>query len=104
MVDLYLGSGMEIYVLSVLIAVICAIVIYNIFYISVMGKMREYGRLKVLGTTPQQLKRVVKRERRFLTAMAVPLGLILAAVIALIAVPGYWSWRDNIRSAMVILF
>ena len=28
---LYLGSGMEIYVLSVLIAVICAIVIYNIF-------------------------------------------------------------------------
>ncbi len=104
MVDLYLGNGMEIYVLSVLIAVICAIVIYNIFYISVMGKMREYGRLKVLGTTPRQLKRVVKRERRFLTALAVPLGLILAAVIARIAVPGYWSWRDNIRSAMVILF
>ncbi len=104
MMDLYLGSGMEIYALSVLIAVICAIVIYNIFYISVMGKMREYGRLKVLGTTPQQLKRVVKRERRFLTALAVPLGLILAAVIALIAVPGYWSWHDNIRSAMVILF
>ena len=104
MVDIYLGNGIEIYVLSVLIAVICAIVIYNIFYISVMGKMREYGRLKVLGTTPQQLKRVVKRERRFLTALAVPLGLILAAVIALIAVPGYWSWRDNIRSAMVILF
>ena len=103
MVDLYLGNGMEIYVLSVLIAVICAIVIYNIFYISVVGKMREYGRLKVLGTTPQQLKRVVKRERRFLTALAVPLGLILAAVIALIAVPGYWSWRDNIRSAVVIL-
>ena len=104
MVDLYLGNGMEIYVLSVLIAAICAIVIYNIFYISVMGKMREYGRLKVLGTTPQQLKRVVKRERRFLTALAVPLGMILATVIALIAVPGYWSWRDNIRSAMVILF
>ncbi len=102
MVDLYLGSGMEIYVLSVLIAVICAIVIYNIFYISVMGKMREYGRLKVLGTTPKQLKRVVKRERRVLTAMAVPPGLILAAVIALAAVPGYWSWRDNLLSAAVI--
>ncbi len=104
MVDLYLGSGMEIYMLSILIAVICAIVIYNIFYISVMGKMREYGRLKVLGTTPVQLKRVVKRERRFLTAVAVPLGLILAAGIALIAVPGYWPWRDNLRSAVVILF
>ncbi|WP_287827378.1 FtsX-like permease family protein [Oscillibacter sp.] len=102
MVDLYLGNGMEVYVAAALIAVVCAIVIYNIFYISVMGKLREYGRLKVLGTTPKQLKRVVKRERRFLTAIAIPLGLICAAVIALIAVPGYWSWGDNIRSAVVV--
>ncbi len=101
MVDLYLGNGMEVYAAALLIAVVCAIVIYNIFYISVMGKMREYGRLKVLGTTPKQLKRVVKRERRFLTAIAIPLGLICAAVIALIAVPGYWSWGDNIRSGVV---
>ena len=102
MVDLYLGNGMEVYAAALLIAVVCAIVVYNIFYISVMGKMREYGRLKVLGTTPKQLKRVVKRERRFLTAIAVPLGLVCAAVIALIAVPGYWSWGDNIRSAVVV--
>ena len=102
MVDLYLGNGMEVYAAALLIAVVCAIVIYNIFYISVMGKMREYGRLKVLGTTPKQLKRVVKRERRFLTAIAIPLGLICAAGIALIAVPGYWSWSDNIRSAVVV--
>lgn len=102
MVDLYLGNGMEVYAAALLIAVVCAIVIYNIFYISVMGKMREYGRLKVLGTTPKQLKRVVKRERRFLTAIAIPLGLACAAVIALIAVPGYWSWGDNIRSAVIV--
>ncbi|MEY8233165.1 FtsX-like permease family protein [Oscillospiraceae bacterium 50-16] len=102
MVDLYLGNGMEIYAAALLIAVVCAIVVYNIFYISVMGKMREYGRLKVLGTTPRQLKRVVKRERRFLTAIAIPLGLVCAAGIALIVVPGYWSWGDNLRSAVVV--
>ena len=102
MVDLYLGNGMEVYAAALLIAMVCAIVIYNIFYISVMGKMREYGRLKVLGTTPKQLKRVVKRERRFLTAIAIPLGLICAAGIALITVPGYWSWGDNLRSAVVV--
>ena len=102
MVDLYLGNGMEVYAAALLIAVVCAIVVYNIFYISVMGKMREYGRLKVLGTTPRQLKRVVKRERRFLTAVAIPLGLLCAAGIALIAVPGYWSWGDNVRSGVVV--
>lgn len=102
MTEIYLGDGMEIYVLAVLIAGVCAIVIYNIFYISIMGKMREYGRLKVLGTTPGQLKRVVRRERRFLTVIAIPLGLIFAAVIALAAVPGYWSWSGNIRFAAVI--
>ena len=102
MVDIYLGSGLEIYVLAVLIAIICAIVIYNIFYISVMGKMREYGRLKVLGTTPKQLKRVVQRERRFLTAIAIPLGMVCAAMIALIAVPGYWPWGDNLRSGALV--
>lgn len=102
MVDLYLGNGMEVYAAALLIAMVCAIVIYNIFYISVMGKMREYGRLKVLGTTQKQLKRVVRRERRFLTAVAIPLGLICAAGIALIAVPGYWSWGDNIRSAAMV--
>ena len=45
---------------------------------------------------------MVKRERRFLTAIAIPLGLICAAGIALIAVPGYWSWGDNLRSAVVV--
>ena len=102
MVDLYLGNGMEVYAAALLIAVVCAIVIYNIFYISVMGKMREYGRLKVLGATPKQLKRVVKRERRFLTAIAIPLGLVCAAGIVMITVPGYWSWGDNVRSVVVV--
>ena len=80
MVDLYLGNGMEVYAAAALIAVVCAIVIYNIFYISVMGKMREYGRLKVLGTTPKQLKRVVKRERRFLTAIAISFRVAIKTV------------------------
>ncbi len=102
MVDLYLGNGMEVYAAAALIAIVCAIVIYNIFYISVMSKLRGYGRLKVLGTTPKQLRRVVQRERRFLTAIAIPLGLLCAAGITLLVMPGYWSWEDVIRSAVIV--
>ncbi len=100
--ELYLGSDVEAYLLSAVIALICAVVIYNIFYISVMGKMREYGRLKVLGATPAQLRSVVKREQRLLTAVSIPPGLIAAAVITLILMPGYWAWADNLRFAAVI--
>ena len=102
MVELYLGNDMEIYLLAVFIALICAIVIYNIFYISVMGKLREYGRLKVLGTTSRQLKRIVKRERRFFIVVSLPVGLLIAAGIAWAIVPGYWSWSDNLKYAIVI--
>ena len=102
MVELYLGNDMEIYLLAVFIALICAIVIYNIFYISVMGKLREYGRLKVLGTTSRQLKRIVKRERRFFIVVSLPVGLLIAAGITWAIVPGYWSWSDNLKYAIVI--
>ncbi len=102
MAEIYLGNGLEIYVLAALIAIICGIVIYNIFYISVMGKLKEYGRLKVLGTTPRQLRLIVKRERRFLSTIAIPLGLLAAAAVTLILMPGYWAWSDNIKHGAII--
>ncbi len=102
MTEIYLGSGMEIYALALIIALVCAVVIYNIFYISVSGRMREYGRLKVLGATPGQLREIIKRERNHLTVMAIPPGLLAAALIACIVMPGVWSWRDNIRYAIAI--
>ncbi len=102
MAELYLGSDMEAYLLSVVIALVCAVVIYNIFYISVMGKLREYGRLKVLGATPAQLRHIVKREQRLLTAVSIPPGLVAAAVITTILMPGYWAWADNLKFAAVV--
>lgn len=102
MAELYLGNGMEIYILAALIAVVCAIVIYNIFYISVMEKMREYGRLKVLGATSKQLKQVIRQERRFLTIVAIPPGLAAAAVLTWSLMPGYWAWADHLVYAAVI--
>ena len=102
MAELYLGNDMEVYLLSIVIALICAVVIYNIFYISVMGKMREYGRLKVLGATPGQLRRIVKREQRLLTVISIPLGLMEAAVITMILMTGYWAWADNLKFGVII--
>lgn len=50
------GSSSALIIAALFIVIACGIVIYSLFYISVIGKTKEYGRLKVLGTTPRQIK------------------------------------------------
>ena len=38
------------------------LIIYNIFQISVAGDIRFYGLLKTIGTTPRQLKRIIRQQ------------------------------------------
>lgn len=101
--DLYLGSDLSVYGVALLMSVVCAVVIYNIFYISVMSKLREYGRLKVIGATPRQLCQVVRRERRILMCISIPLGLAIAALLTILLYPGYWNWADNLKYSIFII-
>lgn len=101
--DLYLGSDMPVYVVALFIAVACSIVIYNIFHISVMGKMKEYGRLKVIGATPKQLQAVVRKERSRLSLISIPAGLLAGALLSCLIFPGYWVWADNLKYAAVVV-
>lgn len=103
MANLYLGTDYSVYVAALFIAVACAIVIYNIFYISVIGKMREYGRMKVIGATTKQLSLVVKRERRILAVFSIPAGLLIAGILVALLLPGCWDWPANIRYSVIIV-
>ena len=88
---------------ALVILLACGIVIYNIFYISVNGKVKEYGRLKVIGATPRQLRRIVRYESIYLFLLGIPAGLVIGSVIAFACLPAYWSWADNSKAAVVIL-
>ncbi len=57
------------------------LIIYNVFQISVAGDIRFYGLLKTIGTTPRQLKRIVKRQALLLSLIGIPIGLILGWLI-----------------------
>lgn len=98
-------SGATSYVVpvSLLILVACSLVIYSIFYISVAGKMREYGRLKVLGTTPRQLRHIVRREGFYLSLRGIPLGLIAGSLIGWLSNPAYWDWSENAKLILIII-
>lgn len=52
------------------------LIIYNIFQISVSGDIRYYGLLKTIGVTPRQLRRIIRFQAFFLSAIGIPLGLL----------------------------
>lgn len=53
------------------------LIIYNIFRISVTGDIRFYGLLKTIGTTPRQIRRIVRIQALALCLPGIPLGLLL---------------------------
>ena len=86
--------------LSILIVISCAMVIYSLFYISVTGKVREYGRLRVVGITGKQMKRLVRKESRQLSFLSIPPGIIIGTIIGYLLVPGGWFWPNTVKFAI----
>ena len=84
---------------AILLLVACAVVIYSIFFISVKGKMREYGRLKVIGTTPKQIRRIVRREGLLLSLCGIPLGLLFLSIHAPVRMAARVSPIEAVRSS-----
>lgn len=63
--------------LLVLIVFTGYLVIYNVFQISVTNDIRFYGLLKTIGMTGRQLKRIIRLQAVLLSAIGIPVGLLL---------------------------
>lgn len=87
--------------ISALILIACAAVIYSLFYISVTGKVKEYGRLRVIGMTQKQMKCLVRREGQMLSLLSIPLGIISGGIAGYLLIPGGWYWPNTIKFAVI---
>lgn len=64
------------------VVILCSIlVIYNIFYLSIVTKVQEFGKLRAIGATKKQIKSIVFKEGMFLSLIAIPMGVILGYVV-----------------------
>ena len=81
---------------SILVVIACSMVIYSLFYISVVGKIREYGRLRVIGMTRKQIRRMVWREGRKLSVISILAGIFLGSILGYALVPKGWYWPNSI--------
>ncbi len=73
---LYMIAG----VLAVVIAVAGVSLVYNSFAISVAERTRQFGLLASLGASKRQLRRTVLTEALLLSAVGIPIGLVLGLV------------------------
>lgn len=70
--------------IALIVILVSVAVIYNIFQVGVVQKIQEYGKIKALGATKKQMKKLIWREGILLSVIGIPLGVLAGCVLAAI--------------------
>ena len=73
--------------IALLIVVFSGLVIYSIYYVSVITDVQEIGKLKALGASRRQVKGLLLREGLFVSGISIPVGLLLGFFIPYFLLP-----------------
>lgn len=68
-------------VIGIIVIMSSILVIYNIFHLSVITKVQEFGKLRAIGATKKQIKSIVLKEGIFLSIIGVPIGALVGFLI-----------------------
>lgn len=80
----------------------CVLVIYGVFYLSVIGRIHQFGQLRTIGMTKKQLKKFVSREGRLLFLRSVPIGIIIGGVAGYFMKPQGFSILNTLIIAAAV--
>ncbi|MGO5030023.1 ABC transporter permease [Candidatus Agathobaculum pullicola] len=78
------------------------LIIYNVFQISVTSDIRFYGLLKTIGTTPRQLRRIIRQQAVALSLVGIPIGLAAGWLVGCVLTPVIvrrMNGMEEVRSA-----
>ncbi len=70
--------------ISLIVILVSVVVVYNIFQVGIVQKIQEYGKIKALGATKKQLKKLIFREGMAMAAIGIPAGLAVGSVAAVV--------------------
>ncbi|AFA46936.1 ABC transporter permease [Acetobacterium woodii] len=84
------------------ILLVSILVIYSIFYLSVIGRIRQFGQLRTLGATKKQIKSLVSCEGVILCIIGSTVGFLIAWPIAYYIKPQGWSWGYTLILSLLI--
>ncbi len=83
-------------VIGIGILFVSVLVIYSVFYLSVIGRIRQFGQLSTIGMTRKQIRKMIRREGILLSMRGIPIGLLLGAAAAYLAQRDGWDWKNTI--------
>lgn len=87
---------------AIFIIIVSALVIYNVFYLSVVNQVRQFGQLRTVGMTQQQTKKIMRYERKFLCRIGVPIGLLIGGLAGYLLQPDGWDWIAAVVWGIII--
>ena len=76
------------------------LIIYNVFQISVTNDIRFYGLLKTIGATGRQIRAILRQQALLLSAVGIPVGLLLGWLIGGWLTPVIVARLDGISSVV----
>ena len=100
--NLDFGMGLVLAGILLLILFTGYLIIYNVFQISVAGDIRFYGLLKTIGTTPRQIRRIIRTQALLLSAAGIPLGLVLGWLLGGVLTPVIVAELDAVTAVVSV--
>ena len=78
-------------VVGAVILLACVLVIYGVFYLSVIGRIHQFGQLRTIGMTKKQMKKFVSKEGRLLFLKSAPIGILIGIIVGYFIMPEGFS-------------
>ena len=80
----------------------CALVIYGVFYLSVVGKIHQFGQLRTIGMTKKQIRKLVSREGSILFLRSAPVGMIIGGAAGYFMIPDGFHILNTAKSILLV--
>lgn len=90
-------------IISLIIIVSSILVIYNIFYMSIVSKVQEFGKLRAIGARKKQIKAIIFKEGIYLAIIGIPIGVILGYTIGEFIVSNLMQMRSSSFNLYIVI-
>lgn len=88
--------------IGIVILLACILVIYGVFYLSVIGKIHQFGQLRTIGMAKRQMKKLVSKEGRSLFLYASPIGILIGCIAGYFIIPSGFSVINTLLIALCV--